>query len=200
MSLPDFGVYHHSTRKQSEILRESVRDLFSHSFDIAGIRKGEDIRVLDAGCGSGFLCAVVASYFPNAQITGIDLFKSGSLRDLSLDAAIRNMERLGFSRRVEFVTADLTESLKSLGTFDLIVSNLVLHNLGQRRKKAFENIVEVMKHGAFFVYGDLSTSNEPEGSDSSHDVLGPLRLIYEQRLESMSQYRLQIFRNNIPNR
>lgn len=194
MNLPDFGVYHHSTRKQSEILRESVRDLFCHSFDIAGIQKGEEIRVLDAGCGSGFLCDVVASYFRNAQITGIDLFKSGSLMDLSLDAAVRNMEILGFSRRVQFVTADLTESLKSLGTFDLIVSNLVLHNLGKMRKKAFGNLVEVMKQGAFFVYGDLSTSKEPEVSGPGNEVLGSLILIYEQRLESMSQYRLQIFR------
>lgn len=191
---PDFGVYHHSTRKQSEILRESVKKLFIHSFEKVGIENGKEISVLDAGCGSGFLCYVVASFFPNAKITGIDLFKSGSLKDLSLDNALRNMEILGLNNRVAFVTADLTEPLKSLGIFDLIVSNLVLHNLGPGRKSAFGNLVEIMKQDAVFVYGDLFTSKESDKSGSGHDVMQPLRLIYEQRLESMKYYRLQIFR------
>ena len=191
---PDFGVYHHSTRKQSEILRESVKKLFIHSFEKVGIENGKEISVLDAGCGSGFLCYVVASYFPNAKITGIDLFKSGSLKDLSLDNALRNMEILGLNNRVAFVNADLTEPLKSLGIFDLIVSNLVLHNLGPGRKSAFGNLVEIMKQDAVFVYGDLFTSKESDKSGSGHDVMQPLRLIYEQRLESMKYYRLQIFR------
>ncbi len=191
---PDFGVYHHSTRKQSEILRESVKKLFIHSFEKVGIENGKEISVLDAGCGSGFLCYVVASYFPNAKITGIDLFKSGSLKDLSQDNALRNMEILGLNNRVAFVTADLTEPLKSLGIFDLIVSNLVLHNLGPGRKSAFGNLVEIMKQDAVFVYGDLFTLKESDKSGSGHDVMQPLRLIYEQRLESMKYYRLQIFR------
>ena len=191
---PDFGVYHHSTRKQSEILRESVKKLFIHSFEKVGIENGKEISVLDAGCGSGFLCYVVASFFPNAKITGIDLFKSGSLKDLSLDNALRNMEILGLNNRVAFVTADLTEPLKSLGIFDLIVSSLVLHNLGPGRKSAFGNLVEIMKQDAVFVYGDLFTSKESDRSGSGHDVMQPLRLIYEQRLESMKYYRLQIFR------
>lgn len=191
---PDFGVYHHSTRKQSEILRESVKKLFIHSFEKVGIENGKEISVLDAGCGSGFLCYVVASFFPNAKITGIDLFKSGSLKDLSQDNALRNMEILGLNNRVAFVTADLTEPLKSLGIFDLIVSNLVLHNLGSGRKSAFGNMVEIMKQDAVFVYGDLFTSKESDKSGSGHDVMQPLRLIYEQRLESMKYYRLQIFR------
>ncbi len=191
---PDFGVYHHSTRKQSEILRESVKKLFIHSFEKVGIENGKEISVLDAGCGSGFLCYVVASFFPNAKITGIDLFKSGSLKDLSQDNALRNMEILGLNNRVAFVTADLTEPLKSLGIFDLIVSSLVLHNLGPGRKSAFGNLVEIMKQDAVFVYGDLFTSKESDRSGSGHDVMQPLRLIYEQRLESMKYYRLQIFR------
>lgn len=151
----DFGVYHHSTREESELLRKIVRELFINAFSRIGISKYDEIRVLDVGCGLGFLSYVVAEYFPRARVLGIDTFEDSSLQGSSLEKAKENMRKLGIDDRVTFKSLSIFDITPDLGRFDLVVSNLVFHNLGERRFEAYEKISTVMDNNSFFINGDL---------------------------------------------
>ena len=40
-------------------------------------------------------------------------------------------------------------------TFDLVLSNLVFHNMGKKRLNGYATVFDALKPGAFFVIGDL---------------------------------------------
>ncbi len=160
----DFGIYHHSTREDSELLRKVVRDFFYDSFNKIGIQKNEEITVLDVGCGLGFLSYITAEYFPRAKILGIDTFEDSSLLNSSMQKAEENMQNLNIQDRVHFKRINVFNISRDLGYFDIIVSNLVLHNLGKKRFRIYEKITEVMNDKSFFINGDLLIGNSIEES------------------------------------
>ena len=45
--------------------------------------------------------------------------------------------------------------MESGARYDLAVSNLVFHNMGKKRFKAYETVFDALKPGGFFVIGDL---------------------------------------------
>src|SRR5439155_1410959 len=79
-----------------------------------------DLDVLDAGCGNGYLSRILAKQ--GARVVGVDL----SPRLLAMANSHEARAPLG----VRFVQADLAE-LSSLGagTFDLVISNVVLQDV-----------------------------------------------------------------------
>lgn len=98
---------------------------------------------------------VVAKCFPKARITGVDLFRRGSMQKISMHTAENNMKSLGIAGRTSFLKHDLTKPMKSDAHYDLVVSNLVFHNMRKRRFNAYTSVFDVLKHGGFFVIGDL---------------------------------------------
>ena len=125
----DFGTYHHSTPEESQQTRQDAAKAFSKLLRPL-YPSGAALRILDAGCGLGFLTYVVAKRFPKASITGIDVFRYGSVSELSMEKAVQNMKSLGIDSRTSFLKRDLTKPIKSDVQFDLAVSNLVFHNMG----------------------------------------------------------------------
>jgi cyclopropane fatty-acyl-phospholipid synthase-like methyltransferase len=113
------------------------------------------LRVLDAGCGLGFLMSVAAKCFPKALITGVDLFRHGSISGMSVDKAAKNMKCLGMGSRTSFLKHDLTKPMESEAPYDLVLSNLVFHNMGKKRFKGYATVFDALKPGTFFVIGDL---------------------------------------------
>ena len=150
----DFGTYHHSTPEESKAVRKQAEEVFSKVL-LSLFPSDANLRVLDAGCGLGFLMYVAAKCFPNASITGVDLFKHGSISGLSMEKAAKNMETLGISSRTSFLKHDLTKPLPSDANYDLVVSNVVFHNLGKKRLNAYDNVFNALKPAGFFVLGDL---------------------------------------------
>ncbi len=150
----DFGTYHHSTLKESEELRETIREAFASVLH-ALYTEDSILRVLDAGCGLGFLSFVVAETFQKASIVGIDTFNHESLSGNSIVKAEENMKALGVGSRVQFVEQNLIDPISTDDTYDLVVSNLVFHNLGRRRFRAYQNVFAVLKKGGYFVIGDF---------------------------------------------
>ena len=67
----DFGTYHHSKPDESREMRERVAGAFSAVL-LTLYEPHSEIRILDAGCGLGFLSYVAAKTFPESVITGID--------------------------------------------------------------------------------------------------------------------------------
>jgi len=102
-------------------------------------------RVLDAGCGSGRVTALMRrlSSPDTTEIVGIDL--------VAADIARRN---LASARNVRFETRDLLADLSDLGRFDFIYSQEVLHHTADPAR-AFANLCGLLAPGgeiAIYVY------------------------------------------------
>ncbi len=150
----DFGTYHHSTPEESKQIRESAEKAFSKLLRPL-YPSGAALRILDAGCGLGFLTYVAAKRFPKSSVTGVDLFRHGSVSELSVDKAVKNMKSLGIDSRTSFLKHDLTKPLKSDVQYDLAVSNLVFHYMGKKRFRAYETVFDALKPKGYFIIGDL---------------------------------------------
>jgi SAM-dependent methyltransferase len=81
-----------------------------------------DRRVLDAGCGDGYLARALAAR--GAEVTGIDISPR----------LIEAARRLGPAGQVSYRVADLSRPLPALaGSFDAVASSLVLNDLPDYR-------------------------------------------------------------------
>jgi ubiquinone/menaquinone biosynthesis C-methylase UbiE len=81
----------------------------------------DDIRILDAGCGTGEGASRLAEMFPRATVLGVDVL------DGSLDLA---RSRYGkFGSRLTFENQSIYELRAADGTFDLTVNRHVIHSI-----------------------------------------------------------------------
>ena len=151
----DFGTYHHSTPRGSQKIRQKVEMGFTKVFGILPFSRDDKLKILDVGCGLGFLSCVCAEYYPKARITGFDTFEHASLKDSSLTKAEANAKFLGFSERISFHYGNILSSDYSKEKFDLFVSNLVFHNLGGKRFNAYERVAYWMTSNSYLVLGEL---------------------------------------------
>ena len=120
----DFGTYHHSTPQESNEIRQHAEMSFSTL--LQGLYPSDaSLRILDAGCGLGFLMSVAAKCFPKAHVTGVDLFSHGSISGMSMDNAAKNMRSLGIGSRTSFLRHDLTKPLESEAPYDLVFANIL---------------------------------------------------------------------------
>lgn len=103
----------------------------------AGLR-----RVLDLGTGDGHTLALLLAARPAATGVGVD-FSEPML------AAAR--ERFAGEDRAEIAEHDLGEPLPALGSFDFVVSSLVIHHLEDARKRAlYREAFELLDPGGVF--------------------------------------------------
>jgi methylase of polypeptide subunit release factors len=110
--------------------------MFTEAFASLPFGRDNELRILDVGCGLGFLSCVGAEFYRNARITAIDSFKDASLKRSSLDKAKENARILGFSDRIDFKKGDVFRFTPAK-KFNIIVSNLVFHNFGKIRFEAY---------------------------------------------------------------
>jgi cyclopropane fatty-acyl-phospholipid synthase-like methyltransferase len=190
----DFGTYHHSTPEESNDLRNRAEKAFSKLLRSL-YPSGAPLRILDAGCGLGFLMYVAARCFSKARITGVDLFRHGSISGISLDKAADNMRLMGIDSRTSFLKHDLTEPIESNEMYDLAISNLVFHNIGKKRFKAYGTVFDALRPGGYFVIGDLF----PHDKDDM-DYFGELSTPVNELDESDSgpwPYKIKVLRKTL---
>ena len=72
------------------------------------------------------------------------------------------MKSLGIGSRTSFLKHDLTRPLKSDLQYDLVVSNLVFHNLGRKRFHAYGFVFDALKPAGYFVVGDVSRNDKAD--------------------------------------
>lgn len=95
--------------------------------DVEGPLTGAGAKILVAGCSTGREALELASAFPDAEVSAVDLSKA------SLSYALFKKAELGIEN-VTFKHADLLEIGQIEGRFDYIVSSGVLHHLKEPLK------------------------------------------------------------------
>ncbi len=81
------------------------------------------ISIIDLGCGTGTIALMLAEMFPNAKIVGVDLSEN-MLSLARVKLAARRLEA-----RVTLTRCDVKATGLAAGSFDLVISNSVLHHL-----------------------------------------------------------------------
>jgi len=131
--------------------RESLKLIFrseilAYPFVLKLLRnlKGRNIKVLDAGCGTGKLCEMLAAY--NFDVYGIDLSKKAielaKFRNAKIDYKVGNVLNLERFYRNNF--------------FDVVVSTFVTLYLKEAQlSKFFKQVFKVLKKQGIFIIADV---------------------------------------------
>lgn len=119
-----------------------------------------DEHVLDVGTGRGLLLIGAAKRLTSGRAVGIDIWSGKDLSGNSMEATLRNAELEGVADRVELKTEDVSMMSFPDASFDIVLSNLCLHNIpdvGARRKACLE-IARVLKPSGTAVVSDYKNT------------------------------------------
>ena len=102
------------------------------------------MKILDLGCGSGYLTFPIASMNENTQVTGLDIVADTLERNA---VKAREMD----IRNLEFVSYDGITFPFEDNSFDLVVTRYSLHHFPEIRK-SIQEVARVLKcNGIFFI-------------------------------------------------
>jgi arsenite methyltransferase len=118
--------------------------------------KGNE-TVLDVGTGCGLLMIAAAKKLKSGKSVGIDIWSKKDLSGNSMHKTLRNAEIEGVRDRIDVQNGDATAMKFSDGCFDVVLSNLCIHNIPSRaaRDQACREIVRVLKPGGKAVISDF---------------------------------------------
>ena len=119
-------------------------------------------RILDVGCGRGMMAIEAARHYPDASVTGVDIWSSVDQSGNTPDTCLENSRLAGVEERVDVQTGDARDLPFKDSTFDLVVSHWVLHNLPSAadRKKAIEEINRVLADQGCLLLVDIDCIEE----------------------------------------
>jgi len=144
--------------------------------------------VLDVGCGTGALAAMLAQRFSTARVTGLDV-----------DASMLEQARArltAFGERCSFVNGRF---LEASGTFDAVVASLSLHHVPSRDEKraVYAHLRERLSEGGLLVSADaMVPRDEPLAAALRERWAGHLMhhgFTREQALEHFEQWKREDF-------
>ena len=117
--------------------------------------------VLDLGCGTADVIVRFAENYPRAAITGID----GA--EAMLDIARHDIERRGYSDRIDLKKCFLPDPGLSAQKFDAVISNSLLHHLNDPMV-LWDIIIKCSRQGSPVFIMDLM---RPESPDRAHELV-----------------------------
>ncbi len=135
----------------------ALRDQLIESLGLQGEEK-----VLDAGCGRGLMTIGAAKRLRTGKVTGVDVWDATVLSGNSSDAAKANAKLEGTADKVRFETADIRKLMYPEKSYDVAVSALAIHNLGdsEGRGKAVREMWRVLKPGGRLLILDIFHASE----------------------------------------
>jgi SAM-dependent methyltransferase len=121
-----------------------------------------DEKVLDVGCGRGLLLIGAARRLTSGKAIGLDRWVAGALTGNRPEAVLDNARLEGVLNRVEVKEGDVRQLPFGDDSFDIAVSNFVLHEVNNReeREQMLREIVRVLKPGGLLALVDFIFTGE----------------------------------------
>ena len=112
-------------------------------------------KVLDIGCGNAPLAILIARKYPHAEVTGIDYW--GQAWEYAKGVCERNAAIEGVAERVTFQQSSASRLPFGDETFDVVVSNLVFHEVrdASDKRQVIKEALRVVRKGGWCVFQDL---------------------------------------------
>jgi arsenite methyltransferase len=113
-------------------------------------------HVLDVGTGRGLLLIGAAKRVTRGHAVGIDIWSTKDLSGNAIERTRANVETEGVSGNVELRTEDASRMTFPDASFDVVLSNLCIHNIPGRagRDRACREIARVLRPGGMAVISD----------------------------------------------
>ncbi|HZL99741.1 MAG TPA: class I SAM-dependent methyltransferase [Planctomycetota bacterium] len=148
-SLSFLGTGLHTSRRGKFLAWEEVLD----ELHLRG-----DERVLDLGCGRGAVLMAAARRLTSGRGVGVDIWSRADQSGNLVDATLANAEAEGVAARVTPLTADMRALPFLADSFDVVVSNVAIHNIrGARgRAAAIDEAARVLRPGGRLLVADLA--------------------------------------------
>ena len=121
-----------------------------------------DEKILDLGCGRGAVLLMAAQRLTTGRATGVDIWSRRDQSGNAIEATRRNAAAEGVADKVQLETADMTNLPFQRDSFDVVVSNVAIHNIksSAARKRAIDEAVRVLRPGGRIAIADLFSSRE----------------------------------------
>jgi len=121
-----------------------------------------DEQVLDVGTGRGLLMIGAAKRLSTGKATGIDIWNAEDLSDNRMENTLHNAELEGVKEKIEVRGEDVRKLAFPDASFDVIVSNLCIHNIYHKEGRAtgLREIVRVLKPGGIALISDYKLTSE----------------------------------------
>jgi len=141
----------------SRVAKLRLRDELLDSLALRG-----DERLLDVGCGRGLLAIGAAKRLKNGKVIAIDIWNPFDLSGNSPEAARANVKLEGVVDKVRVENGDAQKLVYPDNHYDVVVSNLVLHNIPEPegRAQAVREMVRVLKPGGKLAIFDLFRTSD----------------------------------------
>jgi len=139
-------------------LRNALHGKFRHRDRILGhVHWRGDERLLDVGTGRGLLLVGAVKRLAAGHGTGLDIWNKKDLSENSVERTMSNLAAEGVATRCELVTGPAQDMPFPDGSFDVVLSNLCMHNIrgSETRATACSEIARVLKPGGVAVISDL---------------------------------------------
>ena len=119
-------------------------------------------NVLDVGAGRGLLLIGAAKRLTTGHATGIDIWSNVDMGGNSAAATQHNLMLENIEARCTLISQSAAEMTFPDNTFDVIVSNLCIHNIYDKptRLRALHQIVRVLKPGGIALISDYKRTGE----------------------------------------
>jgi SAM-dependent methyltransferase len=123
--------------------------------------KGNE-KVLDIGTGRGLLMIGAAKKLTLGKSIGIDIWNSGDMHSNTYQNTMRNAGLEGVLEKVEVRNEDVRSMSFPNDTFDVILSNLCIHNIPTKdgRDKACREMARVLKPNGIVIITDKAHTKE----------------------------------------
>lgn len=140
------------------MLLYSFRGKFRHRDRILALAQLRgDESVLDIGTGRGLLLVGAAKWLVNGRAVGLDIWKASDLSGNTKGRTEAMIAQEGVGDRCRLLERPAQNTGLPDASFDVIVSNLCLHNIAKReeRNQACKEIVRLLKPGGAAIISDF---------------------------------------------